>query len=81
MLLRSKQVGTSITTLTTRDMEKILIPTLSLELQNRYTQELDDIEKNIKQELLNLSAQSKQAKWNFYQGIGLGEIMKKEKSK
>ena len=80
VFLQNKQVGTSITTLTARDLEEILIPALPLELQDRHTQELIDIEENIKQELKLLYTQSKQAKWDFYQNIGLGGIMKKGES-
>jgi type I restriction enzyme M protein len=80
VFLQSKQVGTSITTLTARDLEEIPIPALSLELQDRHTQALISIEENIKQELKLLYTQSKQAKWDFYQNIGLGEVMKKGES-
>jgi len=80
VFLQSKQVGTSITTLTARDLEEIPVPALSPELQDRHTQALIGIEENIKQELKLLYTQSKQAKWDFYQNIGLGEIMKKGES-
>jgi len=76
VLLQAKQVGTSITTLSTRDLEEIPLPHLSLEKQNQYVQKLVDIEHQIHSEMERLYTQSKEAKWKFYQEIGLGEIMK-----
>ena len=75
--LQSKQVGTSITTLTARDLEDIPIPILPIEMQNQYASELVDIETDIKNEIILLHNKSKQAKWEFYQKVGLNEIMKK----
>jgi hypothetical protein len=40
--------------------------------------ELTDIEDRIRIEKENLYTLSKNAKWNFYESIGLGKIMKKE---
>jgi len=77
VFLQSKQVGTSITTLTARDLFEIPIPTFSLDEQTKYAQELGDTERRIHEEVERLYTQSKQAKWDFYQKIGLGKIMKK----
>lgn len=77
VFLRGKQVGTSITTLTTRDLEQIPMPQLPLHEQNQYIQDLIDTEEKIHAEIERLYTQSIQAKWSFYQNIGLGKIMKK----
>jgi type I restriction enzyme M protein len=73
--MRSKQVGTSIITLSTRDLEEIPIPVIPLEAQHHFVQELANIEDEIQQETQRLYTWSKQARWSFYQNIGLGEIM------
>jgi type I restriction enzyme M protein len=81
VFLRNKQVGTTIITLTTRDLENILLPKLSLEEQEQYVNQLRTIEKEIQNERKILYTQSKQAKLNFYHSIGLGKIMKMEEEK
>jgi type I restriction enzyme M protein len=78
IFLQSKQVGTSIITLTARDLEDIPLPNLPFDEQNEYVKELTDIEERIRIEKENLYTLSKNAKWNFYESIGLGKIMKKE---
>jgi len=74
--LQGKQVGTSIVTLTARDLADIPVPILPLDMQTRYLQDLIRTEEKISEEMERLYTQSKQAKFDFYQKIGLGEIMK-----
>jgi len=81
VFLRNKQVGTSIITLTTRDLEKILLPNLPLDEQRQHVQRLTDTEYMVRLEMERLYTQSRQAKWNFYQEIGLGEIMESGEEK
>ena len=78
LLIQKKQVGTTITTLNIRDLEQIDLPQLSLAEQQIYTEKLIRIEKDIQQQIDYLHTQASQAKWDFYQEIGLGKIMKKE---
>lgn len=76
--LQQKQVGTSIFTLATRDLEKIPFPGIPLSEQKRYIEELLLTEETIQEKVSALYTQSRQAKWDFYLKIGLGKIMKKE---
>ena len=78
LLIQKKQVGTTITTLNIRDLGEIEIPQLSLEEQKIYTEKLIQTEKEIQEKMNYLHTQASQAKWEFYQEIGLGKIMRKE---
>jgi len=78
LLIQRRQVGTTITTLNIRDLEQIALPQLSLQEQKIHTKKLIQAENDIQNKMNYLHTQARQVKWDFYQEIGLGKIMKKE---
>jgi type I restriction enzyme M protein len=77
--LKNKQVGsTTIFTLSVRDLESIPIPFIPIDKQNQYAEKLSSLENQIEQKIQELYTQANEAKWDFYESIGLGKIMKKE---
>ena len=74
--LQRRQVGTSIFTLAARDLEQIPIPLISLQQQKEYISELLREEEFICKKIEGLKKELSRNKWDFYEKIGLGDVIK-----
>jgi len=76
--LKSRQVGTSIITLKNKDLAEMPILLPPLKSQVNYISEYEKIHDRAHEEIKTLYRRLAHAKWQFYQNVGLGEILTRE---
>ena len=73
--LKGRQVGTSIITLTNKDLEQIPVPRLPLAEQKIYISDYEKIHKDISDEIKNLYNRLRHEKWRLYENMGLRGVL------
>ena len=73
--LKGRQVGTSIITLKNKDFEEFPISLVPITEQKRYIAEFEKTNRYICNEIEQLHRHLIHEKWQFYQHLGLGEII------
>lgn len=74
-LIKSKQVGSSIVMLKTKEVCDIPIPYIPLQNQMKLIEELQSKEKFVQEEISKLTHMLRKSKMNFYKEVGLMNVM------
>lgn len=74
-LIKSKQVGSSIVMINTKEVNDIPIPYIPLHEQIKLVGDLQSKEKYVQEEIAKLSRMLRKSKLDFYQNIGLLNVM------